>query len=257
VDPITARKVTVSGATAQSLNRRVTLTFSPAQALAVPIGSVISVSGFPSTASAYNVASASVVASTTTSVTYTAASTGNLPTSVAASALGGVSLVLPSDPTHGRGFDPMTTADADPLKWQPQSALVRCNSGERVLLRLANLGYQNPALSMDNVPMRIVGKDALLLKNGSITHYIDTNSVEVGPGESRDVLFTAPGFSGSNNGLGTSGQGYDSYLLFDRNLAYADNAGDPASPGGMLTEVRVYPPAGTAGALAPQSQPNA
>jgi FtsP/CotA-like multicopper oxidase with cupredoxin domain len=257
VDPITARKVTVSGATAQSLNRRVTLTFSPAQALAVPVGSAISVSGFPSTASAYNVASASVVASTTTSVTYTAASTGNLPTSVAASALGGVSLVLPSDPTHGRGFDPMTTADADPLKWQPQSALVRCNSGERVLLRLANLGYQNHAMSMDNVPMRIVGKDALLLKNGSITHYIDTNSVEVGPGESRDVLFTAPGFSGSNNGLGTSGQGYDSYLLFDRNLAYADNAGDPASPGGMLTEVRVYPPAGTAGALAPQSQPNA
>jgi FtsP/CotA-like multicopper oxidase with cupredoxin domain len=144
----------------------------------------------------------------------------------------------------------MTTADADPLKWQPQSALVRCNSGERVLLRLANLGYQNHAMSMDNVPMRIVGKDALLLKNGSITHYIDTNSVEVGPGESRDVLFTAPAFSG---GSGTSGQGYDTYLLYDRNLAYADNAGDPNSPGGMATEVRVYP----AGTLPAQTQPNA
>jgi len=135
------------------------------------------------------------------------------------------------------------------LQYQPQSALVTCNAGDRVLLRLANLGYQNHAMTMDNVPMRIVGKDALLLKNGTIAHYIDTNSVEVGPGESRDVLFTAPGFSG---GTGTSGNGYDTYLLYDRNLAYADNAGDPASPGGMLTEVRVYN-----GTLPAQSQPNA
>jgi FtsP/CotA-like multicopper oxidase with cupredoxin domain len=141
-----------------------------------------------------------------------------------------------------------STLDAA-LQYQPQSSLVTCNAGDRVLLRFANLGYQNHAMTMDNIPMRIVGKDALLLKNNGIAHYIDTNSVEVGPGESSDVLFTAPAFSG---GSGTSGQGYDRYLLYDRNLAYADNAGDPASPGGMLTEVRVFN-----GTLPAQTQPNA
>jgi FtsP/CotA-like multicopper oxidase with cupredoxin domain len=148
------------------------------------------------------------------------------------------------------GSLPAGSTVPETLQYQPQSALVRCNAGDRVLLRFANLGYQNHAMTVDNIPMRIVGKDALLLKNNGVQHYIDTNSVEIGPGESNDVLFAAPAFSG---GSGTSGQGYDSYLLYDRNLAYADNAGDPASPGGMLTEVRVFP----AGTLSAQTQPNA
>jgi FtsP/CotA-like multicopper oxidase with cupredoxin domain len=162
-------------------------------------------------------------------------------------ALGYQTGLAPGSPATGS-----TVPDA--LQYQPQSALVRANAGDRVLLRFANLGYQNHAMSMDNVPMRVVGKDALLLRNGSVGsyryNYIDTNSVEIGPGESSDALFTAPPFTG---GTGTSGHGYDTYLLYDRNLAYADNAGDPASPGGMLTEVRVFP----AGTLPAQTQPNA
>ena len=125
--------------------------------------------------------------------------------------------------------------DTDPLKWQPQSALVRCQPGERVLLRFANLGYQNHAMTMDNVPMRIVGKDALILPSNGTTapyryNYIDTNSVEVGPGKSRDVIFTAPAYKGG----GGRAAGYDSYLLYDRNLAYADNAGNPRHPAECL-----------------------
>ncbi len=156
-----------------------------------------------------------------------------------------------------RGYDTGLAIGAPPagstlpagLQYQPMSSLVTCNQGDRVLLRTANLGYQNHALTVDNIPMTVVGKDALQLKRGGVNHYIDTNSVEVGPGESRDVLFTAPPFSG---GTGTSGQGFDTYLLYDRNLAYADNAGDPLSPGGMTTEVRVY-----GGSLPAQTRPNA
>jgi hypothetical protein len=153
----------------------------------------------------------------------------------------------------GRGYDPTApvpaTSNLTPaLVWQPQSALVTCNAGERVLLRLASLGYQNHAMTVDNIPLKVVGKDALHLKNGGVTHYIDTSTVEIGPGESNDVLFTAPAFRGDNPAHPT----YDAYLLYDRNLAYTSNAGDPASPGGMVTEIRVHN-----GTLAPQTQPNA
>ena len=196
----------MSGATATTSTRRVTLTFTPALATPVAAGSSISVSGFPAAALLTTSATPPSIASTATSVTYARRTPrGTLPTSVP-SGLAAVGPRLPTDPTHGRGFDPRTTADTDPLKWQPQSALVRCQPGERVLLRIANLGYQNHAMTMDNVPMRIVGKDALLLRNGTTApyryNYIDTNSVEVGPGESRDVIFTAPAYRG---GSGTSG----------------------------------------------------
>jgi hypothetical protein len=153
-------------------------------------------------------------------------------------------------PVVGRGFDPLTTPDANPLKWQPQSALVTCNAGDRVLLRVASLGYQNHAMTVDNIPLQIVGRDALHLKTATGgKHYIDTTTVEIGPGESNDVLFTAPTFRGTDLAHPT----YDSYLLYDRNLAYASNAGDPASTGGMVTEIRVY----AAGTLPTQTQPNA
>ncbi len=153
----------------------------------------------------------------------------------------------------GQGYDPMATADADPLKWQPQSALVTCNAGERVLLRLASLGYQDHAMTVDNIALRIVGRDALHLRNGSVSHYLDTDTVEIGPGESNDVLFTAPDFDPAAAQVDGQNRSYNTYLLYDRNLAYSSNAGDPASPGGMVTQIRVY----AAGTLPAQSHPNA
>ena len=70
VDPVTTRSVTVSGATAITSTRRVTLTFTPALATPVAAGSSISVSGFPGAAAAYNVSNATVISSTATTVTY-------------------------------------------------------------------------------------------------------------------------------------------------------------------------------------------
>ena len=92
--------------------------------------------------------------------------------------------------------NPMSAA-AGRLRYQPISSLITANAGERVLLRLSSLGYQSHTMTVDSFPLTVVGKDAALLKNGSVQNYITTNSVDVGPGESRDVIFTAPAYSGS------------------------------------------------------------
>lgn len=128
--------------------------------------------------------------------------------------------------------DPLSTA-AGRLQYQPISSLVRCNAGDRVLLRLSNLGYQNHAFTVDNIDLQIVAKDAALLKGrDGTTNYITTNTVGIGPGESRDVIFIAP----------DPGE----YLLYDRKYSYLGNGGGPGY-GGMMTKIVVaapgtYPP---------------
>ncbi len=123
--------------------------------------------------------------------------------------------------------DPMSTA-AGRLQYQPITSLITCNTGEKVLLRLSSLGYQNHSLTVDNIDLTIVAKDASLLKGrDGVTNYLTTNTVDVGPGESRDVIFTAPA-------PGT-------YLLYDRKYSYLENGGGPGY-GGMMTEIRVGAP---------------
>ncbi|HET7475666.1 MAG TPA: multicopper oxidase domain-containing protein [Dermatophilaceae bacterium] len=138
---------------------------------------------------------------------------------------------------NGRGF-PDTTAPNAPgmnpslsggrLQFQPLSSLVTCNTGDRVLLRLSNLGYKDHSLTADNVDLTVVAKDASLLKGrDGTTNYLTTNTVTVGGGESRDILFTAPD-------PGT-------YLLYDRDYSFQSNGGAPGY-GGMMTEIRVGAP---------------
>jgi hypothetical protein len=83
--------------------------------------------------------------------------------------------------------------------------------------------------------MRVVGRDATPMKgrDGTDTSYA-TDTILIGAGESFDVIFTAPAFSG---GSGSSGQGYDTYVLYNRRYTQDD---DTASQG-QRTEVRVYP----------------
>ena len=52
------------------------------------------------------------------------------------------------------------------LSHQPLSSLVECNAGDRVLLRMANLGYQLHAMTVPGLVLDVVGKDATLLANG-------------------------------------------------------------------------------------------
>lgn len=123
------------------------------------------------------------------------------------------------------------------LQYQPISSLITCAPGDRVLLRFSNLGYQNHAFTCDNIDLTVIAKDGSLLKGRDGTaNYQVTNTVDIGPGESRDLLFTAPSKEGT-------------YLLYDRKYSYLDNGGG-AGYGGMMTEIRV-----SAGTPA-QSEPN-
>jgi len=151
--------------------------------------------------------------------------------------------------------DPLTTT-AGRLQYQPISSLVTANAGERVLLRLSSLGYESHTMTVDAFPLTVVAKDAVLLRNGAVTNYLTTNSVEVAPGESRDVIFTAPAYDANLPGGTDPRYGpYNRYDFYDRGYRNASNGGG-AGFGGMATEIRVYR-SGLPAQADSQSTPNA
>jgi FtsP/CotA-like multicopper oxidase with cupredoxin domain len=161
------------------------------------------------------------------------------------------------DPTYftlnGRVYPQTILANDHPsLPSQPQSSLIQVNAGDRVLLRLANLGYQQHAMQLPGIPMKVVGEDATLLRSpgGVDTSYV-TETLYLGPGEARDVLFTAPAYSATAPTATDASGTHNTYLFKNRNAARLSNNGAPG-PGGMMTEVRVYP----LGTLAAQTKPN-
>ncbi|MBK7615903.1 MAG: multicopper oxidase domain-containing protein [Vitreoscilla sp.] len=137
--------------------------------------------------------------------------------------------------------DLIPNAGLEHLQYQPLSALVTCNAGDRVLLRFANLGFREAVMTLAGMKMKVVGKDATPMRGRDVTDtsYL-ASTVSFGAGESIDAIFTAPPHSG--------GAGYDTYLLYDRAYERSDNLGG----GGRRTEVRVYP----AGTLPTQGFPN-
>jgi FtsP/CotA-like multicopper oxidase with cupredoxin domain len=154
-------------------------------------------------------------------------------------------------------FNPVTDANGDliptpgyeHLQYQPHSSLVTCNEGERVLLRFANLGFKESAMTLAGIQMRVIGRDATLMRgrDGTDTSF-ETDTITVSAGESWDAIFTAPAFSG---GSGSTGLGYDKYLLYNREYTRSNNLA-PGGFGGQTTEVHVYP----AGTLGAQQTPN-
>jgi FtsP/CotA-like multicopper oxidase with cupredoxin domain len=139
--------------------------------------------------------------------------------------------------------DLLTPTGGPDLGNQPLSALITCNAGERVLLRFANLGFMEAAMTVAGIKLRVVGRDATLMRGrtGFGTAY-ETNTLSFGAGESFDTIFVAPPHSG--------GGGPDTYVLYNRAYDRADNlVGDG---GGQRTEIRVDP----AGYLPPQAYPN-
>ena len=127
-------------------------------------------------------------------------------------------------------------------KSQPNSSLIQVNPNDRVLLRLANLGYRQNAMQLPGIRMHVIGQDASLLRNGGVggvdTSYW-TDTVYMGPGEARDVLFDAPAYDAGRSS-GADGRGnYNVYYFKNRDWRKLSNNG-AAGPGGMMTEVRVY-----------------
>ena len=98
-------------------------------------------------------------------------------------------------------------------------------------------------MTIDGLRMRVVGKDATLLRGRDAPHTwqdYETNTIQIGPGESFDAIITAPEVTTETT-----------YLLYNRNLAYLNNPGRDGL-GGQLTEIRVSP----AGTNPPQTEPN-
>ena len=133
------------------------------------------------------------------------------------------------------------------LSSQPLSSLIQINAGEVGLLRLANLGYQQHAMQLPGIPLRVVGQDANLLRSyttGADLSYI-TDTIYMGPGEARDVTFTAPAFNAGNETDSDTKGTFNSYFFRNHDARKLANPGGNGL-GGMATEVRVYP-AGTLG----------
>jgi hypothetical protein len=128
------------------------------------------------------------------------------------------------------------------LQYQPLSALIECNAGERVLIRFVNLGFTKASMTLPGIKLRVVGKDATPMKgrDGTDTSY-ETNTINFGAGEAVDAIFTAPT---------TVSATYDAYPLYNREYEVANNRAD-GGHGGQRTEVRVY-----AENLNPQTVPN-
>ncbi|MCL4561974.1 MAG: multicopper oxidase domain-containing protein [Chloroflexi bacterium] len=149
----------------------------------------------------------------------------------------------PFNPVRDASGDLIPISGYEHLQHQPLSALITCQQGERVLLRFANLGFKEAAMTLAGIKMRVVGRDATLMRgrDGTNTSY-ETNTLSISAGESFDVIFTAPPHSG--------GSGPDKYVLYNRSYARSDNLA--GGFGGQRTEVHVYP----AGSLAAQQYPN-
>jgi FtsP/CotA-like multicopper oxidase with cupredoxin domain len=141
-----------------------------------------------------------------------------------------------NDPTF---TTPNPNYDTDDMS-QPNSALIQVNPGDRVLLRLANLGYQQHAMQLPGIAMHVIGQDASLLRDGTVDTSYWTNTLYIGPGEARDVLFDAPAYNGLRPFGSDSVGNYNVYNFKNRDWRRLTNFGAPPGPGGMMTEVRVY-----------------
>ena len=118
---------------------------------------------------------------------------------------------------------------------QKLDSLITATAGDRILIRLANLSVQNLVnVEILGLPVKVVGKDAKFLRKDNppigpgpedrdLTYF--TNSVNVGAGESFDLLIDA-----TNAAPGT-------YYMYSRNLNQLNN--DQMDRGGAMTEIRI------------------
>jgi hypothetical protein len=170
----------------------------------------------------------------------------------------------PGDPSA----DPIGTGaalvDANRLRFQPLSSLVEGETGEYILIRVSSLGYEQHSLVLPGLPVTVIGQDAKFLGANRPGYYGDyqyadsdplkqqrqpdptrgnieatTNRIDIGPGESRDLLV----------GPLPSVSSMTVFPFYDREFGYvkAANATDMSTGyGGMRTEVHVYPANGLA-----------
>jgi large repetitive protein len=140
---------------------------------------------------------------------------------------------------NGRGYpdtvnpdELMTTAHMEGYMMEDPftrklNALVTATKGQKILLRLSSLSTTSyHTLSVLGIPMQVVGKGARLLRGPDGKNlYYHTNSVDLGGGETADVI------------LDTKDVAPGTYFLYAKNLSHLSN--DAEDFGGMMTEIRV------------------
>ena len=151
---------------------------------------------------------------------------------------GGELYLWEPDPATGD----MVHTERPELRYQPLSSLITCNAGDRVLVRFINLGYVAQSMRLTGIKMRVVGRDATLLRgrDGKDQTYL-TDSLHIGAGQSVDAIVDVPDDITE----------FTKLLLFSRNLAHLSNPGSPGL-GGPMTEFHIHP----AGTLGPQVASN-
>jgi FtsP/CotA-like multicopper oxidase with cupredoxin domain len=140
------------------------------------------------------------------------------------------------DGTYSGGAPNLTAVADHRLANNPLSSLVQCSPGERVLIRFANLGMLNHTMVFPGLSVDVLGRDARYVQSSA--QRIATDSIQIGPGESRDVFFTAPA-------AGT-------YAFYDRGMSHYGGSADgtDAWVGGQRSHIEVV------NGLAPQLKPN-
>jgi len=131
---------------------------------------------------------------------------------------------------NGRGYpDTVNTGNIlneNGYPAQKMNSLITATAGQKILLRISNLSFDYYALTVLGIPMKVVGKDAKLLRgpDGKDLSYT-TSSIELGGGETADVI------------LDTTGLATGTYFLYTTNLNYLSN--NTQERGGMMTEIRI------------------
>ena len=126
------------------------------------------------------------------------------------------------------GFDLL---DYHPTYWlingmaYPDTASIMANSGDQVLLRYLNAGFDHPSMELLGAYQRVIAKDGFPLAND-----FDVIAETIAAGTTADMIVDSTGLGGS------------SLPLYNRNM-YVTNA--DFYPGGMLTFLEISAPIGT------------
>jgi FtsP/CotA-like multicopper oxidase with cupredoxin domain len=141
---------------------------------------------------------------------------------------------------NGRGYpdtvNPGPIANGNGDESQKVSSLINATIGQKILLRISNVSISDfHTLTVLGIPMRVVGKDARLLRGPTgLDLSYQTTAITLGGGESAYAI------------LDTTGLNPGTYFIYDSRLSHLSN--DQEDYGGMMTEIHLAAPAAIAGA---------
>lgn len=133
---------------------------------------------------------------------------------------------------NGRGYpDTVNPASLTPpadnggIPSQNISSLITATAGQKILLRVSSLATVDFfSLTALGIPMKVVGKDARILRSSGGTNLsYTTNSVNLGGGQSYDII------------LDTAGVTPGTYFLYTTDLNFLSN--NTEDYGGIMTEI--------------------